>query len=229
MILRYVRTNGRLQPAEAESVELSTDGRISGWRTVSSHAVGSFAGTLPDTESEPLRKLIASVAGSAPRTDPPPPDAATESLELDGAEPISLAAVLDDDTSSWGRLAAAARQLLDRMTDFPLAAVGVAPIDGHARLEHRGTEPLELDLSSVELRVTAWHGYYEPAGDWSGTAAGPGRIGAGPGWFHDFALEPGFPIEGPDLTVHLRADFSILAGERLIPVAVSHTPAPPGD
>jgi hypothetical protein len=228
MILRYVRTNGRLRPAEAESVGLSADGLISGWRTVSTSAVGSFAGTLPGAETQALQDLIDAVAGAPPPDGPPPPDAATESVEIAGREPVSIAAVRGPDESAWGRLATAARDLLERLTDHPLAAVGLAPAAGHARLEHRGTERLELDLASVQLRVNAWRGYYEPAGEWSATVAGPGRVVAGPGWFHDFDLEPPFATAGPGVTVHLRADFAVIAGGLSLAVAVSHTPEPPG-
>lgn len=227
-MLRYVRTNGRVQPAEAESVEVSDDGRISGWRSVSDRAVGSFAGTLPDAEVETLQGLVGDIAGSAPPNDPPPPDAATESLELDGAEAVSIAGVRGHDESDWGRLAAAARGLLDRMTDFPLAAVGLTSAAGAARLQHHGTEPLQLDLTSVQVRVTAWRGYYEPAGDWSAAVAGPGLVVAEQGWFHDLPVDPDFAVDGRDITVHLRADFAVLPGDQPIPVAVSHTPAPRG-
>lgn len=228
MILRYVRTNGRLRPAEAESVELSADGLISGWRTVSTSAVGSFAGALPDAGTKAVRDLIDAVADAPPPDDPPPPDAATESLEIAGREPVSVAAVCDPDESAWGRLATAARDLLERLTDYPLAAIALAPAAGHARLEHRGAEPLELDLASVQLRVNAWRGYYEPAGEWSATVPGPGRVVAGPGWFHDFDLEPTFATVGPGITTHLRADFTVIAGGRPLAVAVSHTLEPPG-
>lgn len=211
MILRLVVTDGSQTPAVAESVEVSGGGAISGWRSVSEGGVGWFAGVLPPAELAGLHALIESDR-SAPRTAPPPPDAGQEMLELPETGPIAIAGVESP-------LATAARDLLTRLTDFPRAAIAVShPAPAVARLSHRGTDPIRIDLSTVEWRETAWRGYYESAGDWSGIAAGPPEVAAFPGWTYDISIVP------TDAVVHLTADFTILSGPTRVPVRAKHTP-----
>jgi hypothetical protein len=93
------------------------------------------------------------------------------------------------------------------------------PFSTIARLSHRGTDPIRIDLSTVEWRETAWRGYYESAGDWSGIAAGPPEVAALPGWTFDV------PIVPTDAVVHLTADFAVLSGSTRVPVRAKHTPA----
>jgi hypothetical protein len=212
MILRLVVTDGSQKPAVAESVEVSGDGAISGWRSVSEGGVGWFAGVLPPGELAELQTLIGAV-GSAPPAAPPPPDSGQEMLELIETGPIAI-------TGIESPLATAARNLLTRLTDFPQAAIAVSlPSPTIARLSHRGTDPISIDLSTVEWRETAWRGYYEAAGDWSGVAAGPPEVQALPGWRFDI------PIVPTDAVVHLTADFTILSGSTRVRVRAKHTPA----
>jgi hypothetical protein len=220
MILRLVVADSSRSPAVAESVELGDDGTLTGWRSVSDGGVGWFAGTLPPGERAGIQALVAA-AGSAPPSAPPPPGSAQEVLELPATGPISIAGI-DADDGAWSDLAEAARQLLRRLTDFPRAAVTVrhaAP--GVARLIHRGSDPLRLDLSAVAVRATGWRDYFEPAGDWSGEVAGPGEIEAGPGWTHDLPFEQ---PPGADVTVHLTVDLVILSDSSRVPVQAQHTP-----
>ena len=211
MILRLVVTDGSRRPAVAESVEVSADGAISGWRSVSDGGVGWFAGTLQPAELADLQALIESDRSATP-TSPPPPDSGQEMLELPTG-PIAIAGVDSP-------LAIAARELLTRLTDFPQAAIAVShPSPTVARLSHRGTDPIRIDLSAVEWRETAWRGYYESAGDWSGVAAGPPDVEATPGWTFDI------PIVPTDAVVHLTATFAILNGPNRISVQAKHTPA----
>jgi hypothetical protein len=214
MILRLVVTDGSQTPAVAESVEVSADGAISGWRSVSEGGVGWFAGVLPPGELAELQALIGSDR-SAPPTAPPPPDSGQEMLEL----PATGASVI---TGISSPLAVAARGLLTRLTDFPRAAIAVSrPAPAVARLSHRGNDPIRIDLSTVAWRETAWRGYYESAGDWSGATAGPPEAEALPGWTFDI------PIVPTDAIVHLTADFTVLNGTTRIPVQARHTPALP--
>jgi hypothetical protein len=212
MILRLVVTDGSRTPAVAESVEVSRDGAISGWRSVSEGGVGWFAGVLPPGELADLQTLIDSDR-SATQTAPPPPDSGQEMLELGETGAMAIAGVDSP-------LATAARNLLIRLTDFPQAAIAVShPSPATARLSHRGTGPIRLDLSTVEWRETAWRGYYESAGDWSGVSAGPSDEEVGPGWAYDI------PIVPTDATVHLTATFTILNGPTRIRVQAQYTPA----
>ena len=76
----------------------------------------------------------------------------------------------------------------DGLTDRPLAAVALEVADDgtHARIVHRGSEPIEVDVSALRIAVLAWQGYYEPrepgnAGRWTCRAAGRSvRAGRGP-------------------------------------------------
>lgn len=221
MILRLVIADGSQSPAVAESVEVAGDGTLTGWRSVSDGGVGWFAGQLPAGELAGIRALVEAVI------EPPPPasrrpDTAEEVLELDATGPVAIAG-LRDGPGEWPRLATAARRLLDRLTDFPRAAVSVTHAAGDvARLVHRGTDPVRLDLGVIAVRATAWRGHYEPAGDWSGVVEGPGEVEAGPGWAYDIPL--GLHPEGAVL--HLTVDFAILSGTTRIPVRAKHTPAP---
>jgi hypothetical protein len=230
VILRFHLADGRQVPALAEMVEVTGDGAISGWRTVSTSGVGWFAGALPADETAALSAVVSAVAGASPPSGLPPPDAPTETLELGDSGPVPVAHVLASDAGPWSRVVAAARQLLERLTDFPRAAIGVSlSAADRARLEHLGSDPLELDLATVTVRATAWRGYYEPAGDWTSAVAGPERVEVGPGWTHDLPL--GLEYEqAPGITLHVSATFAIVAGDRPVPVQVSHAPpAPPPD
>ena len=221
MILRLVTADGSRKPAVAESVEVGDDGTITGWRSVSAGGVGWFAGRLPEDMTAGVRALVDAATSGPPPAASRRPDRAEEVLELDATGPVSIAGLGrgDDD---WTRLALAARLLLNRLTDFPRAAVTVSYEDG-ARLTHRGTDPLRIDLSAITVTATRWQGHYEPAGDWSGTAEGPGEIEAGPGWAYDVPVA----LEGGDDTViHLAADFAILSGTTRIPVRARYEPEP---
>jgi len=216
MILRLVIADGSQSPAVAESVEVGGDGEISGWRSVSAGGVGWFAGRLPAAELAEIQALI-EAAGPPPAPVPAPPESAEEVLELQTADPVSIAG-LPDGPGGWERLATTARRLLDRLTDFPRAAIGVRP----GGLVHLGADPVRLDLGTIAVRATAWRGYYEPAGDWSGVIVGPGEVEAGPGWTYDVphGLDP-----REDAVVHLTVDFAVLSGPTRVPVRAKYEPA----
>jgi hypothetical protein len=225
VILRLHRAGGGDLPPEAESVELLEDGSLVGWRSVASGCVGYFAGRLSAAEVAKLAALVANAAAEADPLAPPPPGAPTETLELESRDPVSLASVSASDEGPWAPLAAAARALLDRLADFPQAAIALTlPTPNLAQLEHRGTVPLTLDLSTVRLRATAWRGYYEPAGDWTDSIAGPEQVEAGQGWSYPLPIGLSVP-RGADITVHVSAGFTVVAGNRTQAVRVSHTPA----
>jgi hypothetical protein len=225
MILRLVIADGSQSPAVAESVEVSDDGVLTGWRSVSDGGVGWFAGQLPAGELAEIQALVGAVG--APPLDPPPPEAAEEVLELTATGPVAIAGITDG-SGDWPSLATASRRLLDRLTDFPRAAVTVCyAAPSVARLVHRGTDPVRVGLGAVAVRATAWRGYYEPAGDWSGVVAGPAEVEARPGWTYDIAVGPeadGLGVDD-DVIVHLAADFAILSGSARVPVRAKYTPA----
>ncbi|GIF23928.1 hypothetical protein BJ973_004541 [Actinoplanes tereljensis] len=222
MILRLVIADGSQSPAVAESVEVAADGALTGWRSVSDGGAGWFDGRLPPAELAEIQALIEAVGATPPKAAARP-DSAEEVLELDATGPVSIAG-LTAGPGDWSKLAAAARGLLDRLTDFPRAVVGVRYAPGVARLVHRGADPVRVDVGTVTVGATAWRGYYEPAGDWAGAVAGPGEIEAGPEWTYDLPLGLSFDS---DTVVHLTADFTILNGPTRIPVRAKFTPDAP--
>ncbi len=227
MMLRYYRYGGGTVPDEAETVEVSLDGAISGWRSVSRRGVGWFAGVLPEAEVADLATAVAGVETLSAPSGLRPPGAGTETLELAGRDPVQLAGVGEGDPEAWHRIRETGRRLVDRLTDFPRAAVGLRlPDEKHAELFHFGADALLLDLAVVEVEVAAWRAYYEPAGQWSGRVTGPERVDVASGWSFPLPIE--WPIESlvapNDVTLHVSATFRIIAESREAQVRVSHAP-----
>lgn len=219
MILRYHLTDGAQLPALAESVEVGDDGAVSGWRSVATGGVGWFAGHVAEGETRDLRALVTAVGADAPPVSPALPGSATETLELPGRDPVTVGTAGD---GPWSSLASAARALLDRLTGFPSAAIGLdVPTRGVALLVHRGAVPTAVDLSAMTVRVTGWRGYYELVDDRTAPVHGPDRVEAAPGWSYELDLGPEPPA---DVTRHVVVTFAIVAGDRRVPVQVQHTP-----
>lgn len=209
-------------PALAEGVEVSDGGLISGSTTVGP-IVGEFGGRLTDAEVGTLTTLVAAVGGAGIQAGARMPGGSSETLELPGSDPQSVAGLADGD-DPWSALADAARALLDRMADFPSAAVGLEMAGpDRARLVHRGTDPVLLDLATVSVGATAWRGYYEPAGDWAGVTTGPERVQAVPGWSFDLPIGLDVPA-GDDITLHVTASFALIAYGAVVAVQAAYLP-----
>lgn len=220
MILRYSRSDGSTQPAEAESVELDDGGRLTGWRSVSDYAVGSFAGDLPAVEFSSLKVLIKAATEVPIPVGTPPPGSPSETLEVAGHQNVSPSGLED---GPWAELATAARALLIRLCDFPYAAVALEYSAGQAQLKQLGERGLTLDLSNLELKIACWHGYYESVDEYTQPIGGPKTVTAGPGWSDQLELPstlPGSALPGSapqqaphaeKLTIHLSATFRIRA------------------
>jgi hypothetical protein len=229
VILSYHRADGRRAPAEAEAVVVDDGGGVSGWRSVSHTAVGSFAGTLPDGERATLAAAVAAVAGAGPPVAVAPPGSASETLDAPPCGPTSVAGASD---GPWGELADQARALLDRLTDLPLGAIAlVVTGPGRARLEHRGTDPVDLDLSAATVRSTFWHGYYESADDRTtplpaGTGTDATLIHAVPGWTIDLPDDEAAATSA-GTTWHLTVTFAIVTPSASVRCELQHAPQPP--
>lgn len=218
--LTFFRNSGATMPATAENVELADDGSFTGWRTIAP-TVGYFAGRLSEADLATIR-VGAEAAGDA-TPGLPPPGAVVETLQLSGRDPLVVGGVQSGEPLS--ALVEAARSLLDSaMLDAPRAAIGLE-LAATPRLVHRGTDPLELDLSTVQLRANFWRGYYEPAGEAVEALGGPGQVAAGPGWSLD--LPAVRPPAGADITTHLTVDFAIVADGNVVPVQAQHLPPIP--
>ena len=214
-MLRFYRNDGSKTPATAEYVELLDDGRFTGWRSIAP-AVGWFEGELTAADAHEMWGLIDDLGGATPGR--PPPGGATETLELPDLDPLVVTGV--DGDGPLGPLVDHVRRLLDEMVGSPRAAVALE-VDSPPRLVHRGTHPLELDLSTAALRAYYWKGYYEPAGEASEVLAGE-RVEAAPGWTLDLpALDP---PPGDDITTHVTVDLAIVSGDSVVPVQVQYLP-----
>ena len=215
MLLRFFRNDGAASPAVAEYVEVADDGALTGWRSVAA-VVGWFAGGLADAERDDLRAAVSGFGAAEP--DPPPPGAATETLELGDRDPMDVSGVGAE--GALGALVGTARHLLDEvLLTQPRAAVALEA--DPPRLVHRGTDPLTLDLTAVTLQAHHWRGYYESAGSAAEVLTGE-RVEAGPGWTLDLPAVP--TPDGDDLTTHLTVDLGIVSGDTVVAVQVQHLP-----
>jgi hypothetical protein len=227
VILAYHRADGRRVPAEAEAVTVEDDGTATGWRSVSASAVGAFAGRLPENDVTDARNAVAAVAAMAPPAAVPLPGSPAETLDVAPHGPVAVAGIED---GPWWALADRARALLDVQTTLPRAAVGlVVHAPGRARMEHRGTETLELDLSGATVRTTIWRGYYESSDDRTVPVPGGGRVTAGPGWSFELPPDDVAIAAGAGTTWHVTVTFAIVRPDgAAVPVELQHTPRPAG-
>ena len=223
-MLRYRVTGGRDVPAHDELLEI--DGRAFRlWRSSGAPVAGQFAGTLAASEAEPLDEAVAGVAGVDPPTAVAPPGSPAETIETADGRRIDLG-YLAPVAGPWGALAATLRGLLDGLTDRPLAAVAldVAADGTHARIVHRGSEPIEVDVSALRIAVLAWQGYYEPAGTWDrGPLDLPGGGTVGPGWELDLPFTHGLPT-GDGYALQVAVDFALRTHDEWRRVGVVRVP-----
>jgi hypothetical protein len=227
MKLAYYRTGGRGVPPDGESVTLADDGAVRGWRGVAA-IVGQFEGVLAGDELHAIASTVAQAAEATPPEGATPPGAPLEVITIDDGDPVDVAQLRDAEAGPWDALAVAARELLERMTAFPKAALALSVADGSVRLVHHGTEPLVVDLGTAELRVVRWRGWFEPDGTAEHAVSGPSRESAGPGWSYDLGTDDALDTvdADPDITVHVTLAFAVIAGESVVPVQVSHAPLP---
>lgn len=231
MIASLSRTGGRGQPPESEFLEIGDDGSLSIRRSTGTPRVGQFGGSLEAAELERIGEL-ARAAGEAGSIDSiQPPDASQVTIQAgdatarfgDGSPP----------DGPWSALAEALASIIDSRLDSPIGAIELVVSEGGraARLEHRGSEMVEVDLSELTVRAVLWRGYYELAGEWQ-TDAGQrddGRIRAGLGWSVDLPFDHGFDL-GEGRTLHASATFALVEGDRTLPVLAGVSPPikPPG-
>jgi hypothetical protein len=171
-------------PPERELLEVADDGTATAWRS-NGAAIGRFAGPVADASD--LRTFVA----AAREADPPepgevPPGASVETIETGGAtgRVVSRRQV----AGPWAPLVEACRAILGEIVESPVAAIGlVLAADGGMRLEHRGTEPLAVELASLAGGLKLWRDGVQVGG---GPARGPDadRVEAGPGWALELAL-----------------------------------------
>ncbi len=225
-MVRFIRVGGWQPPPDSESLEVDDDGTFRMWRSVGSPMAGRFGGQLEPGLLAQVRSEGQQAASAGNLDASILPDAAIETIEVDGAR-ASLGGN-DEGDGAWAPLVAHLRRLLGELMRSPVSAVALE-VDGAraARLEHRGREPLGLDLSSLTVRAVLWGPGYEMLDDWSapaGISSDGGRVQAGPGWKQALPFEHGFKPR-PGQVVHAYANFVVLNGEQ--PIPVSCVVAPP--
>jgi hypothetical protein len=214
MIVRMFRMGG-IPPSENEKVVTVDDGRLAVWRSTGVPAAGSFVGQLSGPESDAIQALARRCVEAGDLTRAAAPDAAIDTVMLDGAR--AEVGHLDRPDGPWGELLDALRPLLDR-TDQPYAAIGleVSPAGDRASLRHLGEAVVRVDLSRLRVEVR----HVTPAGDAAGAWAGePGEVGggpveAGPGWTQELPFEHGLEAGSGSL----RLTVGVLVYDREHPV-----------
>jgi len=209
-------------PPLREVLEVDDDGSWRAWRS-NATAVGRFAG-----ERGGGRILDATRAAAASGPPPAPAaggvlDEATDELVVDGIA-VEVASG-DTPAGPWGDAFGAARDLIDDAPNHPLAAIALRIIEpGRVRLEHRGSEALEVELGSGRFEAIV----YDAAGIPTDDAFGPvdlGQVTARPGWSADLEVVPMAPAPGGKLEIEV--SFVADDGGVYVPVTVSATWPPP--
>jgi hypothetical protein len=217
-MIAYHRTGGRVaegQPPDDEHLEVDgSDFALE--RRSGAPAVGRFGGPLDDPVVDELDDLAAAVTGDG--DGPSRPDAAA--VEVRAGDRVGRFGQGSAPDDAWAALERRLEQLTGELVASPVAAIAleIAEDGRSARLVHRGTEPVEVDLSDVQVHAFLWKGYYEPAGEWRGAEAG-GPETAGRGWAHELPFDHGLPV-GPDTTLQVEVRFGL--GGR--PAEVVHAP-----
>ncbi len=184
-MLRLSRLSDAPPPAR-ELLEVADDGTLSGWRS-QGPGIGRFGGSAPDIDG--LRALIgAAVATPEPEIGRLSLDATIESLEADGRSARFSVHTTPD--GPWGALLLAARSLLDdTLPSAPVATLALVIDEGRGlRLEHRGSDPVAVELGSAWAEMTRWRDG-TPVGSSEARGIGLGRVEAGPGWSALIAMD----------------------------------------
>ena len=190
-MIRLHRIGGR-PPVDDELVEVADDGSILVRRTISRAAapagpVGRFGGQLEAGVAKRIRDEAAAAAAAGNVDLPVPAGAARDDLEVEGARAVGPAGAALP--AGWAGLVTSLRGLLTAFASQPVAALEATATGATTlELQHLGSEPLDLDLSGLSVRVSTWRddrlvdGVDIPA-------TGPRSIVAGRGWRYPVELE----------------------------------------
>jgi hypothetical protein len=232
LIVRLRRLGGRVPPPDNEHLDVAPDGEFSMWRSTNTGIAGRFAGRLDPDELAALSAEARQASAAGDLEVQPFPDASIETVEVQGAR----AELGGDADGPWAPLVARLHRLLDELTAAPLAAIALeVDQDGRrARLVHRGSQPLRLDLSGLSSRAVLWGPNWWLLQDWrSGTgddgAAGPGAgasergpVQAALSWSMELPFGHGFE-PGPDRTLQGFAELVLIEREVPVPVGLMAT------
>lgn len=224
MMVEFWRRGGRVAPPDREYLAVDVQSNFRLWRSVNVPVVGQFAGLLSTTEQTRLQAKVAAAAQAGSLRLIPLPDSAVESVTI-GAVQASMGHT-DQPDGAWGTLISHLRQLMDRLTNAPQAALALE-VDGQgrsARIVHQGLEAVKGDLHSLTIRVVLWGGYYEMMGNWQTTqAVASSPLVMAPGWSLDLAFDHGFTLEEGQV-IHTYVRFDLYDGDGIVPVSLVHAP-----
>jgi len=233
MTVSYFRT-GRARTGVAEREWLAVDGQtFQAWRSVGASAVGRFGGPLTDDESARVADAVAACAAAgSPDAPVARPGSTVVQIDLDGTSTQFGSG--SPPPGPWSELDTVLSELCDAIVDRPVAAIAVEPDgdDGY-RLVHRGTDPIDVDLSDGTFVAVAWSGWYAEVGRSEGELTG-GTETATPGW--TVAVPVGsLPADGEndgeddvendgEIVVHVTARFALVGDRDAAPVEASFAP-----
>jgi hypothetical protein len=203
MLLRFHRAGGR-PPSDDESLEVARDGAWTARRTVAGARIGRFAGRL-DGAARAAFEADAQRAGEAGDADVATPrDGASETLDVDGAS--LLIGSNGDPPAPWAPLLERTRAFVrDAAPTAPVAALELVADPGRAKLVHAGTEPLDIDPSTIRVEVVEVRADGDRGGTWgAGSGAEAGWVRAAAGWSLDLPYAHGLaPAAGDVLQVRV--------------------------
>jgi hypothetical protein len=209
-------------PPMREMLEIEDDGSWRAWRSVG-QAIGRFADR---GGADAAGRRIVELAAATEEADPPAasefhPDATVDTIRV-GERSVAVS-YRASRTGPWGELLSATRGLLDDAISHPTAAIGLVLVaNDRVRLEHRGTDPLPIELGSAQVEATVWqHGVFVGAGTGRVEA---GHVDTGPGWSLDVALDGIDPAANGEAVVFV--SFVADDGGVYIPVTLSAGRAP---
>lgn len=223
ILIQYTRTGGRLPPRDRERLVIYRDGSFEMWRSIGAASqppspVGRFQGVVPAELFSALMAQVAAAEASGDLSVTPPPDASIDHIQLGKAQ--ARMGLHDQPAGPWGFLAEALRQALGRLTDQPLAALGlqVSSTGDSAWLFHLGTQNLKVILRNLQVRAVLWN-QHRKEGDWRQNVNGPDAVDAQPGWSFQLPFEHGFEA-APGFVVAAYVTAALLDGDQLVPVSL---------
>ena len=177
LLVSYRRSGGR-PPPDDERLDVRPDGSFEAHRTVGLATAGGFAGALDAATLRTLTDAVAAVGaveGDAELVIPTRREGATEEIEAGGRQATLGAG--ERPAGAWGDLVEQLRSLIVKpVIASPRAAVELQATVGEAALVHAGSEPIDVDLSLIEIHVVQLDRKRIPGQRWFATT----RTGANP-------------------------------------------------